>query len=78
MCNFSRGYLEEQFCEIIFNLDQWFRRRCRLKRFLIWSSGGPHVQQSGTIYAILKEGIMGNIHVKIYEIRTSGSGGDFV
>ena len=47
------------------------------KRFLIWSSGGPSVQWSGTIYAILKEGgIMGNIHVKLYEIRTRGSGGD--
>ena len=44
------------------------------KRFLIWSSRGPPVQWSGTIYAILKEGIMGNINVKIYEIRTSGSG----
>ena len=44
------------------------------KRFLVWSSGGPPVQWSITIYAILKEGIMGNIHVKLYEIRTSGSG----
>ena len=26
------------------------------KRFLIWSSGGPPVRCSGTIYAILKEG----------------------
>ena len=34
LCKFSRGYLEEQFCEIIFNLDQWFRRRCGLKDFL--------------------------------------------
>ena len=33
-------------------------------RFLIWSSGGPTVQWSGTIYAILEEGIMGNIHMK--------------
>ena len=33
------------------------------------------MQWSGTIYAILKEGIMGNIHVKLYEIWTSGSGG---
>ena len=48
------------------------------KRFLIWSSGDPPVQWSGTIYAILKEGTMGNIHVKLYEIRTSGSGGDVV
>ena len=35
-------------------------------RFLIWSSGGPHVQLSGTIYVILVEGIMGNIHVKLF------------
>ena len=45
------------------------------KRFLIWSSDDPRFQWSGTIYAMLKEGIMGNIHVKLYEIRTSGSGG---
>ena len=32
--NFSRGHYEEQFCEIILNLGQWFRRRCRLKDFL--------------------------------------------
>ena len=31
MCQFGRGYHEEQFCEIILNLDKWFRRRCRLK-----------------------------------------------
>ena len=116
LCNFGRRYQEEQFCEIILNLGQWFRR-CLLKKFLsgalqrsiticvilvegikrnnsvnfefesviqkemsfkkilIWSSGDPPVQWSGTIYAILKEGIMGNIHVKLYEIRTSGSGG---
>ena len=46
------------------------------KRVLIWSSGSPPVQWSEIINAILKEGIMGNIHVKLYEIRTSGSGGD--
>ena len=48
------------------------------KKFLIWSSGDPPIQWSGTIYAILKEGFMGNIHVKLYEIRTSGFGGDVV
>ena len=32
--NFGREYYEEQFCEIILNLDQWFRRRCHLKYFL--------------------------------------------
>ena len=36
LCNFSRGYQEDQFCEIviIFFLDQWFRRRLHLKDFL--------------------------------------------
>ena len=48
------------------------------KRFLIWRSGDPPAQWSATIYAILKEGIMGNIHVKLYEIWTCGSGGDVV
>ena len=48
------------------------------KRFLIWSSGDPLVQWSEIIYAIVKEGIMGNIHMKLYEIWTSGSGGDVV
>ena len=48
------------------------------KIFLIWSSGGPRVQWSGTIYASLKECVMVNIHLKVYEIWTSGSGGGFV
>ena len=37
------------------------------KRFLIWSSGSPPVWCSRTINASLKEGIMGNIHVKLIE-----------
>ena len=35
LCNYSRGYYEGQFCEIILNLDQWLRRKCHLKIFLI-------------------------------------------
>ena len=34
LCNFGRGYYEEQFCEIILNLGQSFRRRCCLKDLL--------------------------------------------
>ena len=34
LCNFSRGYYEEQFCEIILNLDQRLWRKCCLKIFL--------------------------------------------
>ena len=46
-----------------------------IKYFL---SGDPPVQWTRTIYAFLKEGVMGNIHVKLYEVRTSGSGEDVV
>ena len=38
------------------------------KRFLIWSFGSPPVWCSRTIYAILKDGIMENIHRKLYGI----------
>ena len=34
LCNFGRGYYEQQFCEIILNLGHWFRSRCCLKDFL--------------------------------------------
>ena len=54
------------------------QKEMSIKQFLIWSSGGPPFWWSGTIYAILKEGIMGNIHVKLYEIWTSCSRGDVV
>ena len=68
LCNFGRVYYEKQFCEIILNLGQSFRRKCRLKYFT-WSSGGPPVRWSETIFAISKEV---NIHVKLYESKTSG------
>ena len=66
LCNFVRRHHEEQFCEIIFNLDQMFKRRCRFKIFLIWSSGGPFVQRSGPFCAILVEGIMRNNSVNLF------------
>ena len=65
LCNFGRGYQVEQFGEIILNLDQRFRR-CPLKLFLMWSSGGPFVEQGGTICAILVAGIMRNNSVKLF------------
>ena len=58
LCNLYRRHHEEQFFEVIMNLDQWFRRRCCLKIFLILSSGGPFVEWNGTICAILVKGIM--------------------
>ena len=34
LCHFGKGHYEEQFSEIVLNLDQWFRMICRLKYFL--------------------------------------------
>ena len=31
LCNFERRHHREYSCEVIWNLDQWFKRRCRLK-----------------------------------------------
>ena len=53
LCSIGRRHHEEQPCEIILNLDKWFRRKCSLKVFLIWSSGSPFVQRCVTICAIL-------------------------
>ena len=64
LCNLGRRYHEEQFCEIILNLDEWLRRKCRLKIFLIWQ---PFCQQSVTICAILVEEIMRNNSLKLFE-----------
>ena len=57
-----------------FEFESVVQEEMSFKIFLIWSSGYPPVQLSKTIYTILKECIMGNIHVKLCEIRTSGSG----
>ena len=49
LCNFGRGYYEEQFCELMLNLGQWFR--CRLQDFLsgalaalLFHDGEPFMQ----------------------------------
>ena len=34
------------------NLDQWFRRKCLLKIFPIWSFGDDFVQRSENMFAI--------------------------
>ena len=49
-----------------------------VKIFLIWSSGNPFVRRSGTICAILEEGIIRNNSVNLFRIWASGSGGDIV
>ena len=76
LVNFGRRHYEEHFFEIIFNLDQWFRRRGHLKIFLIYSSGGLFVQCLHTICAIMVVVIMQNISVKQH--WNSGSRGNAV
>ena len=49
---------------VIFLFGSGVQEEMSFKRYLIWSSGGAPVRWSGSICAILKEGIMGNIHVK--------------
>ena len=39
--NFGRRLHEEQFCELIMNLNQWFRRRRHLKEFLSRVQAAP-------------------------------------
>ena len=63
--NFGRRLSKEHFCEIILKLAHW-PRRCCLKGFSIFSSGGQFVQRSGTILAILVEGHSRNISVKLF------------
>ena len=53
---YGRGHYKEFFSEIIVNLSQWFRR-CHLKIFFLILAGILFVYQSGTICAILVEGI---------------------
>ena len=65
LCNIERMHHEEQSCEIIMNLDLWFRRKCHLKEFLIWSSVSPSVQPSVTVCAFLVEGIKRNNSVYV-------------
>ena len=63
---FRHGSYEEHSCEIILNLDRWFRKKSLLKILLIWCSGGHLVQWSITIRAIFIEGIMRNIYVNLF------------
>ena len=57
--NFGRMHHEEQFSEIILNLDLWFRRKCRLKLISylelwqpFWSTECNHVCDFGRWYRV--------------------------
>ena len=78
LCNFGKGHYEEQFCEFILNLGKWFRGGCRLNDFLSGALAALLFIGAKAFIQFSKESIMGNIHVKFYEISTSGSGGDIV
>ena len=60
--NFGRGSPKEHFCEIILKSGHWPSRRC----FSTFSSGGHFVQWSVTILAILIEGHLRNLSVKLF------------
>ena len=54
---FLRGHHGEHSCEVIWNLDQWM--------LFTRSLAAPFVQLTGTICAILVEGIMRNYSVRL-------------
>ena len=56
----------KHFCETILNSDQWLRWRCHLKDFLSRALAALTLGGSRTNYAILVEGIMGNILVELF------------
>ena len=74
--NFGRGSHKEHFCENVLKSGYWSRRRCHLKVFLFFSSGGHFVQRSKTILEILVESHPRNIPVKLFLNRSIGLGGD--
>ena len=50
-------HYEEHFCELIFELNHWFRRY-RFKILLVYISGDHLVRRSETVWIILANGIM--------------------
>ena len=69
--NFGRRHHKEQFCKIILNLDQWYRRRCRVKIFLIWSSGSSFcsMEQNHLLETMFSQTIWENICFQWYHIH---------
>ena len=61
---FGELIMQDIFCENVLNWDQWLRG-CLLKIIHIFSSSDHFVQRSRMLCAILVEGIMRNISVKI-------------
>ena len=77
LCHFGRGHNEEHFCENIFNLNQWFRRRRNLKTLFILSCCDPCIKPSKIVCAILVEAITRNICELLLK-KFIGSGGNVI
>ena len=64
--NFDRESPKEHFCEIIFkNQVHWSRRRYHFKVYCFFSSCSLFVKRSERILAILVEGHLRNISMKL-------------
>ena len=65
LCNFGRRYhARGTFLCNNFDFGPVVQEEMSFRIFLIWSSGGLCVCCSRTIYAVLVEGIIRNLHVK--------------
>ena len=78
LCNFDRGYPEEQFYKNYFEFGPVVQEEITFERFHIWSSGSHPVQWRRTIYAIYVKSSVRDNSVILFCIWTSGSGGDVV
>ena len=54
--SFGNYSIKKHFCEIILKSGNWSRRRCHLKAFSSFSSGGHFVEGNETTLATLVEG----------------------
>ena len=66
--------IRKHFCETILNLNQWFKRRCRLKIFINNIPCSPLSNGAKPFVQFSVEGIIRNISAKVIKIWTSASG----
>ena len=76
--HFGRGSPKEHSCIIISRSLHSLRRKMCLKVFLFLSSGGHLVQRSRAVWAILVEGHLRNMHVKLFQNPSTGLGEEVV
>ena len=77
LCNFGRCIMINNSVKL-FWIGPLAHEEILFKRFLIWSSGSPHVQWSRNIYAILVRALWGTFIWSYLKFWTSGSGGDLM